>query len=118
MGVRLGGVGRRVGRAFPFKDLLLESLQLGFMPLPFGAALPCPQSTTNRSPAPSQVALALALGESMAHRLRCRLFSALLQRDPLFFDSVRTGQLSAWLGQDIEVLQVRSRLAGWPAGWW
>ena len=48
----------------------------------------------------------------MAHRLRCRLFGALLRRDPLFFDSVRTGQLSSWLGQDIEVLQVRRRAAG------
>lgn len=54
----------------------------------------------------AQVALALALGESMAHRLRSRLFAALLQRDPLFFDTARTGQLAAWLGQDIEVLQV------------
>ena len=54
-----------------------------------------------------QVALSLALGESMAHRLRCRLFDALLHRDPLFFDSVKTGQMVAWLGQDIEVLQVR-----------
>ena len=55
----------------------------------------------------------------MAHRLRCRLFGALLHRDPLFFDGVRTGQLSAWLGQDIEVLQVRRRLAGGRAalGW-
>ncbi|KAL4429394.1 hypothetical protein ABPG77_005168 [Micractinium sp. CCAP 211/92] len=52
-----------------------------------------------------QVALALALGEGLAHRLRCRLFAALLQRDTLFFDRVKTGQMTAWLGQDIEVLQ-------------
>ncbi|KAL4458596.1 hypothetical protein ABPG75_013461 [Micractinium tetrahymenae] len=52
-----------------------------------------------------QVALALALGEGLAHRLRCRLFGALLQRDTLFFDRVKTGQMTAWLGQDIEVLQ-------------
>lgn len=56
-------------------------------------------------PAPAQVALSLSLGESMAHRLRCRLFGALLHRDPLFYDSVRTGQMVAWLGQDIKVLQ-------------
>jgi ABC-type multidrug transport system fused ATPase/permease subunit len=56
-----------------------------------------------------QVALALALGEGMAHRLRCRLFGALLSRDVLFFDSVKTGQMVAWLGQDIEVLQVRAK---------
>lgn len=56
--------------------------------------------------APRQVALALALGEGLAHRLRCRLFAALLQRDTLFFDRVKTGQMTAWLGQDIEVLQV------------
>ncbi|EFN54142.1 hypothetical protein CHLNCDRAFT_36019 [Chlorella variabilis] len=51
------------------------------------------------------VALSLALGEGLAHRLRCRLFGALLSRDTLFFDQVRTGQMAAWLGQDVEVLQ-------------
>lgn len=59
----------------------------------------------------AQVALSLSLGEALAHRLRCRLFGALLSRDALFFDSVRTGQMVAWLGQDVEVLQVRLR--GW-----
>ncbi|PSC71439.1 serine threonine-phosphatase BSL1 [Micractinium conductrix] len=53
----------------------------------------------------AQVALALALGEALAHRLRCRLFGALVRRDTLFYDRVKTGQLVAWLGQDIEVLQ-------------
>lgn len=53
-----------------------------------------------------QVALSLALGEGLAHRLRCRLFGALLSRDTLFFDQVKTGQMVAWLGQDVEVLQV------------
>jgi ABC-type multidrug transport system fused ATPase/permease subunit len=58
-------------------------------------------------PAALQVALSLALGEGLAHRLRCRLFTALLSRDTVFFDQVKTGQMVAWLGQDVEVLQVR-----------
>ena len=66
-----------------------------------------------------QVALALALGEALAHRLRCRLFGALVRRDTLFYDRVKTGQLVAWLGQDIEVLQVRLRVTqeGWDCVW-
>lgn len=85
--------------------------------------MPPPSHTQHRfptrcvpSPALQQVALSLALGESLAHRLRCRLFDALLHRDPLFFDSVKTGQMVAWLGQDIEVLQVRLGSEGRPSG--
>ena len=54
----------------------------------------------------AQVWLALALGEGLAHRLRCRLFGALLQRDAVFFETAPTGQLMQWLGSDIELLQV------------
>ena len=68
------------------------------------------------SPAPPQVALSLSLGEGLAHRMRCHLFSALLSRRPAFFDTVKTGQMVAWLGQDVEVLQVRWRWRGGQVG--
>lgn len=54
-----------------------------------------------------QVSLSLAIAESLAARLRSELFRRLLGRDAVFFDSVKTGQMVSWLGQDVEVLQVR-----------
>ena len=53
----------------------------------------------------AQVALANASGESLAARLRARLFRALLGRSASFYDTARTGAMTAWLGQDVEVLQ-------------
>lgn len=53
------------------------------------------------------MALSLTVAESLAARLRGELFARLLGRDALFFDRVRTGQMTSWLGQDIEVLEVR-----------
>jgi hypothetical protein len=61
----------------------------------------------------AQVAFASTASESLAARLRSRLFSALLRRDALFHDTSRTGEMTAWLGQDVEVLQSTvSRLLG------
>lgn len=53
------------------------------------------------------MALSLTVAESLAARLRSELFLRLLRRDGLFFDAVRTGQMASWLGQDVEVLEVR-----------
>lgn len=53
----------------------------------------------------AQVALATATGESLASRLRTRLFRALLGRSAAFYDTARTGAMTSWLGQDVEVLQ-------------
>jgi ABC-type transport system involved in cytochrome bd biosynthesis fused ATPase/permease subunit len=52
------------------------------------------------------VALAAMLSERVAQRTREKLYGALLGQEPAFFDSVRTGELTSWLGQDVEVLQV------------
>jgi ABC-type multidrug transport system fused ATPase/permease subunit len=52
-----------------------------------------------------QVALATATSESLAARLRNRLFRALLSRSAAFYDTARTGAMTSWLGQDVEVLQ-------------
>jgi hypothetical protein len=57
------------------------------------------------------VALSQCIAESLAARLRSQLFLRLLGREALFFDRVRTGQMTSWLGQDVELLQV-----GGPAG--
>ncbi|KAG7669903.1 hypothetical protein Ndes2437B_g06104 [Nannochloris sp. 'desiccata'] len=53
----------------------------------------------------AQVALATATSESLAARLRNRLFRALLSRSAAFYDTARTGAMTSWLGQDVEVLQ-------------
>ena len=53
----------------------------------------------------AQVALASDTAESLATRLRCRLFRALLDRGTEFHDVTKTGEMTAWLGQDIEILQ-------------
>jgi ABC-type multidrug transport system fused ATPase/permease subunit len=53
----------------------------------------------------AQVALASATSESLAARLRNRLFRALLSRSAAFYDTARTGAMTSWLGQDVEVLQ-------------
>ncbi|GAB4822030.1 hypothetical protein N2152v2_009076 [Parachlorella kessleri] len=53
----------------------------------------------------AQVALSQGISESLAARLRSQLFMRLLGREALFFDRVKTGQMTSWLGQDVEVLQ-------------
>ena len=53
----------------------------------------------------AQVAFATATGESLASRLRTRLFRALLGRSAAFYDTARTGAMTSWLGQDVEILQ-------------
>lgn len=53
----------------------------------------------------AQVALATATSESLATRLRNKLFRALLSRSAAFYDTARTGAMTSWLGQDVEVLQ-------------
>jgi ABC-type multidrug transport system fused ATPase/permease subunit len=66
--------------------------------------LGCVYITSNLSLA-AQVTLAASAAESMVARLRTRLFRALLGRSAEFHDSQFTGTLTAWLGQDMEVLQ-------------
>lgn len=53
----------------------------------------------------AQVALAQSMAEGIAGRLRKQLFSKLLARETSFFSTVKTGELTSWLGQDIELLQ-------------
>ena len=52
-----------------------------------------------------QVALASTISNGMAGRLRQSLFDQLLQKETSFFATVKTGQLTSWLGQDIEILE-------------
>lgn len=60
-----------------------------------------------------QVALATTVGETLAARLRAQLFNSLLRKPATFHDNERVGNMTTWLGQDIEVLQATvARLLG------
>jgi len=60
-----------------------------------------------------QVALATSAGETLAARLRAQLFSSLLRKPAAFHDVEQVGNMTTWLGQDIETLQATvSRLLG------
>jgi len=52
-----------------------------------------------------QVALASTISNGMAGRLRQSLFHQLLHKETSFFATVKTGQLTSWLGQDIDILE-------------
>lgn len=62
-----------------------------------------------------QVTLANWAAESVAARIRSRLFSALLTREMAFYEEAQTGAMASWLGQDVEVLQttVAKLLGAW-----
>ena len=53
----------------------------------------------------AQVALASDTAESIGAHLRARLFRALLRREVTFHDVTKTGEMTSWLGQDVEVVQ-------------
>lgn len=60
-----------------------------------------------------QVALATSAGETLAARLRAQLFGSLLRKPAAFHDVEQVGNMTTWLGQDIETLQATvSRLLG------